>query len=93
LPSNFLTADMPTSNFSDFDVNVDNDDGTVTPVPFATLKIFDVTNDVPLVGTVATDASGHVAGDTLPVAAGTLVRFRLEHDGKGRAAYNEVTTF
>jgi hypothetical protein len=83
---------MPSSNYAAFDVKVDGQDGTETPVPSATLKTWNRTSDTTLAATVVTDANGHVPAGTLPVAAGTVVSFRLEHDGHGRSAYTEVIT-
>ena len=54
---------MP-SNFTGFDVLIDNDDGTTTPVASHAVHVYDATHSVALAD-VATDASGHVASGTL----------------------------
>lgn len=85
---------MP-SNFAPFTLSVPPPVGVsapATPVGGATVKCHDATNDVPLADTFVSDAAGNVAGGTLPVAAGTLVRFRCESDGHGRCAWGEQTT-
>lgn len=78
------------SNYLGFDVLIDNDDGTTTPVASHTVHVWDVTGNAALPD-VATDASGHVAAGTLAVAAGTTVRFWVDL-GNGRVGFNEVVT-
>lgn len=81
---------MP-SNFSTLDAYIDNEDGTKTPASGATVKAWDVTHgvDLGLVGNM--DADGILAGGTLPVVAGTRVRFRIENH-QGWAGCEEKTT-
>ena len=62
------------SNYSTFEVKIRNPDKTVVMVPNQTVHVYDVTNGV-LLDDIESDADGIVAGGTLPVAAGTLVRF------------------
>lgn len=80
-----------TSNFTGFDLTVDNDDGSASPVPSQTVKVRDVTNgdDLP---DLTTDGDGHVDGGTLEVDVGTFIRFRVENDGFGRSGYEEQVT-
>jgi hypothetical protein len=80
---------MP-SNYEAFDVKIFNDEGTETLLAGVTLKVYDATNlaDLP---DVTADGSGQVAAGTLNVAAGTVVRFRLENS-MGRAGYWEHVT-
>jgi hypothetical protein len=80
---------MP-SSYSGFDVLIDNDDGTTTPVASHAVHVYDKSHSVAL-SDVATDASGHVASGTLAVAVGTTVRFWVDL-GDGRVGYNEVVT-
>jgi hypothetical protein len=79
------------SNFPAFDIPIDDDDGALGFAGVLTVKIWDVTNGADL-GTVTSNAQGHVAAGTLAVATGTRVRFRIEHDGQGRAGFNEIVT-
>ena len=81
---------MPTSNYPAFDVLVDNDDGTTTPVPSTTINVYDVTNDAAL-SDLATDADGHVDAGTLAVAAGTEIRFSFSRTN-GQCGFSEVIT-
>lgn len=81
MPSNFLT----------FDVLIDNDDGTATPVGSQTVKVYDVTHATALADK-ASDANGVVAGGTLPVAAGTLIRFSVSRADGLNGCAEQVTT-
>jgi hypothetical protein len=81
---------MP-SNYAAFDVKVDNDDGTETKVPDATVKIYDATNVVDL-GEITADSDGHIDGGTLPVDAGTVIRFRVENYLSQAGYLEQVTT-
>jgi hypothetical protein len=80
---------MP-SDYAAFEVLIDNDDGTTSPVPSQTVGVYDVTNDVALSDT-ASDANGHVAGGTLAVAAGTTIRFSAAL-ANGHCGYKEEVT-
>ena len=81
---------MPSSSYGGFDVLIDNDDGTTTPVVGHSVHVYDVTNSVALTD-VASDVSGHVATGTLAVTVGTTVRFWVDL-GNGRVGFNEVVT-
>lgn len=83
---------MPTSNYSGFDLLVDNGDGTATPVANQAVSFYNISDDVAIVGTVSSDADGHVAGGTLNVNPGTQVRYYFVTT-KGICAYEETTTF
>jgi hypothetical protein len=78
------------SNYAAFDVLIDNDDGTTTPVAGETIGVYDVTNDAPLADT-ASDADGHVPGDTVAVDAGTELRFSFSR-ANGICGFSEVLT-
>ena len=84
---------MP-SNYTLFEVGVDNDDGTISPVPGATVEVRDVTdpdNIVQLADVVA-DGSGVVAGGVVAVDAGSKLRFTWVA-ADGRCGYaEEITT-
>lgn len=80
---------MP-SNYSGFEVLIDNDNGTITPVPSQTVKVYDVTNSTAL-SDLASDANGHVAAGTLSVAVGTSVRFSASK-ANGQCGYKEELT-
>ncbi len=64
---------MPSSTMGGFDVFIDNDDGTVTPIATPTVHVYDVTHSAALSDVVG-DAAGHVASRTVAVAAGTVLR-------------------
>jgi hypothetical protein len=81
---------MP-SNFSSFECAIVAENGVRTLVPNSTVKVYDATNEVALPN-LASNADGIVPGGVLAVAPGTLVRFRIEHDGHGRCGYAETTT-
>jgi len=81
---------MPSSSYSGFDVLIDNDDGTTTPVVSHAVHVYNVTGSAALAD-VMSDASGHVTGGTLAVAAVTTVRFWVDL-GNGRVGYSEVIT-
>jgi hypothetical protein len=81
---------MPSSTFTGFDVVIDNDDGTITPVPTATVHGYDVTHSAALADVVS-DSGGHVASQTLAVAVGTVVRYH-HTTSDGRAGYCEGVT-
>lgn len=68
----------------------DNDDGTITPVAGATIKVHKVA-DGALLTTLVADAGGFVAATSLDVSAGTLVRASVSL-GNGVCGYAEETT-
>lgn len=78
------------SNYTAFDVLTDNDDGTTTPVASQTIKVYDVTHSTALADTTS-DANGHVAGGSLAVAVGTLIRFSFSKTN-GICGFSEQTT-
>ena len=80
---------MP-SNYSAFEVYIDNDDGTVTPVGSQTVKVFNVTGNAALADT-ASDSNGTVPGATVAVAAGTRLRFSVQR-ADGLCGFAEVLT-
>ncbi len=80
---------MP-SDYTAFGVVIDNDDGTRTPIASATIAVYDVTHSAALADT-ASDADGHVEGDTIAVDAGTLIRFSFSR-ADGICGFAEVLT-
>ena len=78
------------SSYSAFDVFIDNDDGTTTPIASETISVYDVTHSTPLTDT-ATDGDGVVAGASVAVAVGTLLRFSFSR-ADGICGYAEVVT-
>lgn len=80
---------MP-SDFIAFEVLIDNDDGTTTPLPAQTITVYNVT-DAEALDDIVSDANGHVAGDTLDVDAGTTVRFSTTL-ANGQCGYSEQVT-
>jgi hypothetical protein len=77
--------------FTSIDAVIDNDDGLYPSPGVLTVKVWDVTNGADL-GTMMTNENGHIPGGTLPVDAGTRVRFRVEHDGSGGCGFTERVT-
>lgn len=78
------------SNYNAFNVVIDNNDGTVTPVPNQVVKVYDVTNATPLADT-ASDAFGVVPGASVAVAIGTKLRFSVTRaDGLNGCAEQET---
>jgi len=65
------------SDYTGFEVKVDNDDGTVTMLPLETVKVYDVTNEEEL-DDLTSDAEGLIAPGSLDVDAGTLIRFSVQ---------------
>jgi hypothetical protein len=66
---------MPvSSSFGSFNCKIRNPDKTESAVPNQTVHVFDVTHNA-MLADLMSDADGVVAGGTLPVVAGTLVRF------------------
>jgi hypothetical protein len=78
------------SNYGSFEVLIDNDDGTTTPVVSQPIGVYDVTNDVAL-DDIGSDANGHVDEGTLDVDPGTTVRFHAEL-ANGQCGYKEEVT-
>lgn len=78
------------SDYPAFDVLLDNDDGTLAPVPGATVHVYDVTNGAPL-DDITADPSGHVPAGSLDVDAGTIIRFTVAL-ATGEAGFSEVVT-
>lgn len=78
------------SEYRTFELYLDNENGTVSDVANQTVHVYDVTNGVALADTVS-DADGTVLGGTLPVDAGTLIRFSVVRaDGRNRCAEQET---
>lgn len=78
------------SNYVSFDVKIDNDDGTTTPLSLQTVHVYDVTNDEAL-DDVTSGSTGVVAAGSLDVDAGTLIRFHFQRDD-GICGYAEQIT-
>lgn len=78
------------SNYLSFEVLIDNDDGTTTPMPSQTVHVYDVTHTTALAD-IASDANGHVAAGTVTPTVGTLVRFSVSL-ANGQCGYKEEVT-
>ncbi len=78
------------STYVGFDVKIRNADRTETPVPFATVKIYDGVSLAEL-DEVTADENGFVATGLVFVEVGTLVRFRVEGH-LGMSGYAEQIT-
>jgi hypothetical protein len=78
------------SNYAAFDVLIDNNDGTTSPVPMQTINVYDATHGAAL-SALTTDANGHIPAGTVPPAAGTLIRFSFAL-ADGRCGYSEIVT-
>jgi hypothetical protein len=78
------------SAFNSFTIRIDNNDGTLTNVPNQAVQVYDVTNEAAL-DDLESDEFGIVAGGTLDVDAGTLVRFSVTRaDGLNGFAEQET---
>lgn len=89
---------MP-SDYSAFEVYIDNDDGTVTPLGSQTVKVHDVTDADPVTGAgaialadTASDSGGTVPGATVAVAVGRRLRFSYQRAADGLCGFAEVET-
>jgi hypothetical protein len=80
---------MP-SQYAAFEVYIDNDDGTVTPVANQAVKVFNVMANAALAD-VASDPGGTVPGATVNVNPGTRLRFSVQR-ADGLCGYAEVLT-
>lgn len=70
------------ATFEQFEVRLQNADGTETPLDTVTLEVWSVTEAAD-VGSVTTDASGVVAPASINVSVGDVLRFRVEnYDGR-----------
>lgn len=78
------------SNYPAFNVSIDNNDGTSTPVVSTTISVYDASNNAALADT-ATDANGIVPAGSVAAAAGTLLRFSFAL-GNGICGYAEIFT-
>lgn len=78
------------SPYAGFDVKLQELDGTQTPVPLQTIKVYNVTGSAAL-SDLTTDANGHIPAGTLAVAAGTVIRFSFLMTN-GRCGYSEIVT-
>lgn len=78
------------SEYPTFELVIDNNDGTFTPVPSTAVEVYDVTHDVALADT-ASDSDGTVPGASVAVDAGTLLRFSFRL-ANGICGYAENTT-
>ncbi len=78
------------SSYVTFQLYIDNDNGTVTPVPSQTVKVYDVTHVAALADTTS-DANGIVPGASVAVAVGTRLRFSVQR-ADGLAGCAEQTT-
>jgi len=78
------------SAYAAFDVVIDNNDGTSSPVPLTTINVYNVTGGAALAD-LTTDAAGHIPAGTLAIAAGSIVRFSFKLTD-GRCGYCETVT-
>ena len=78
------------SNYNAFNVVIDNNDGTVTPVPNQTVKVYNVTNAAALADRVS-DAFGVVSGASVAVAVGTRLRFSVTRPDGLNGCAEQVT--
>ena len=79
------------SNFQQFDLSYRGSAGVPTPLAGTTVKVFDATNLTDLDDLMSND-EGVVEGGTLPVDAGTVVRFRVENYLGLAMSLEQVTT-
>jgi hypothetical protein len=80
------------SNYGLFEVKIVNRfTRVVTMAVSQTIHVYDVTNGAVLAD-IASDANGHIAAGTLPVAVGTQIRFSFWR-ADGECGKLEVTTY
>lgn len=82
------------STYPQFDVLVDNDNGTTTPVAGAIVEVRDITDpdNIVQLDDVVANGSGVVASASVDVDAGSILRFTWI-GAEGRCGYaEEVTT-
>jgi hypothetical protein len=79
------------SSYAAFELLIDNNDGTFTPVPSQAVKVYDVTHAAALADT-ASDAGGTVPGAIVAVAVGTLLRFSVQLTNGLAGCAEDVTT-
>lgn len=80
---------MP-SDVQAFPVELDNGNGTTTRIASTNCKVWDVAGAADI-ATVATDANGIFPTTSTSLAAGSVVRVRIENY-QGRAGYIETVT-
>ena len=80
----------PPENFAMVTGPIDNDDGTTTPIASETIHVYDVTHTTAL-SDAASDSDGHVAGASVAVAVGTLLRFSFSR-ANGLCGFSEQLT-
>lgn len=78
------------SDYPAFELRIDNNNGTYTPVPSTAVQVYDVTNDAALDDTES-DTDGTVPGASVAVAPGTTLRFSFRL-ANGICGYAENTT-
>jgi hypothetical protein len=81
---------MALSNYASFEVKIRKPDKTIVMVPSQTIHVYDVTHSAALAD-IASDTNGIVAAGTVPVAAGTLIRFSFWR-ADGECGKKEATT-
>lgn len=69
-------------------LELDNGDGTTTPLASITIKVWDVTGAAD-VATITTDAHGYFPATSVSRAAGAVYRLRCENY-QGRTGYVEL---
>jgi hypothetical protein len=79
------------SNYPSFEVKIRHPDKTVTMLASQTVHVYDVTHAT-LLADIVSDADGIVAGGTLAVAPGTLVRFAFFRASDLECGKLEMTT-
>lgn len=76
------------STIASFPFEADNGNGTSSPLPGLTVKVYDVTGAAD-VATVTTDSDGNFPATSVSGAAGSLYRIRAENY-QGKAGFVEV---
>lgn len=80
------------SNYSGFDVVIDENTGEVSPAAGVTVNVYDVTGGVALAD-LTSDVNGHVVAGSYPaVAVGHVLRFRVENENGMSGFAEQVTT-
>lgn len=83
---------MPTSNYAAFELKSEDAAGVRAPIALETVHVRDVTNHADLADLAGSDADGHVAAGTLPVAAGTTIHFYTDYVPDVGVGFSEIVT-
>jgi hypothetical protein len=81
---------MP-SDYEEFYVMKRDESGVLEAMAGVDVTIYDVDTDTDL-DTVTTDSNGFIPGDTVSVAVGSRIRFRVENEDGLAGSVTQITT-